>query len=565
MSAESDFVSDLLSDCVGFGRLPVDGGTHPGEPIVGKVYRGKLPKPDARGYLRPEVGGHKFTLGHVRDISQGEAYRRLDAIRDLYERQCRHGEIDYWSASVLPWAKKLAAGERLVFSVTPYAQRNAGQAAEEAVNVEWLKSIGVGVLANDPVTIAQGERRIKDWIDAEVQQAVTKAVAEANSRWQKAIPEPLYERVRNDGPADPANLEIKTLHDALRAYRSHVEKTGKRQDNGDLAPSPKNYIRWAKLLERSHEDIPLWQLDRNKLDSFFAYWRNRPLSGATNERISVDHAEHLMDCLWAVCVWIDESSEFKWSLPTGAKRISRVPISLDCDRKKNRTRRISKSIYAPAQLATIARHLDRFGKLILGVSVNCAMQAAEIGRLEIHDFYIVHPETGIKANWIVFDRPKTHEYGEWLLWDEVAELVVWGIERAKRIGADRLIVSDDGSPWYREDWANPHVRFAKWWQAKPTPGDHRKGVITKVREEFPEFPRHTMKYLRKILPNMVRPDYGKEVADLVNARHIDGAGRAEANDTDRYADRIYDKMAHAIQELEPVFRPFLDALKSGDD
>jgi len=529
---------------------------------VGKAYRGKLAKPDSRGYLRPEVGGHRFTLGHVRDISQGEAQSRLDAIRELYERQCLRGGIDHWAAHLLPWAKKLAAGERLVLSVSPYAKANGGQAAEEAQAVEWLKSLGLGVVADDPVTIAEGERQIQGWIDDQVQRAVTKAVAEVNATWREKLPEPLFTRLKNDGPADPAHLETKTLHEALRAYRTHVEKTGKRQDNGDLAPSPKNYIRWAKLLERSHEDAPLWQLqDRNRLDMLFAYWRNRPVSKTTGDRISVDHAEHMLGCLWDVLKWVDESSEFNWSLPKGASRISRTPVPLDCDRKKTRARRISKSIYTPEQLAIIACQLDRFGKLILGVAVNCAMQAAEVGRLEVHDFYTVHPETGVEANWIVFDRPKTFEYGEWLLWDEVAELVRWGVERARRVGADRLIVSDEGTPWYREDWANPHVRFAKWWQAERTEGDNRKGVITKVRDRHPDFPRHTLKYLRKILPNMVRPNYGKEVADLVNARHVDRAGRVAGRDTDRYSDRLYDEVANAIRELEPVFRPFLDALK----
>ncbi len=54
---------------------------------MAKTYRGsKLPKPDPRGYYRPEVRGRRFTLGHVRHLSQGEAQRRLDALRDLFEK-----------------------------------------------------------------------------------------------------------------------------------------------------------------------------------------------------------------------------------------------------------------------------------------------------------------------------------------------------------------------------------------------------------------------------------------------------------------------------------------------
>lgn len=76
----------------------------------------------------------------------------------------------------------------------------------------------------------------------------------------------------------------------------------------------------------------------------------------------------------------------------------------------------------------------------------------------------------------------------------------------------------------------------------------------------PHRDRYTIKTLRKILPHLIRPKYGKEVADLVNARHVDDDGRIAGSDTDRYADRLYDNVAEAIREMEPHFRPFLDAL-----
>ena len=116
------------------------------------------------------------------------------------------------------------------------------------------------------------------------------------------------------------------------------------------------------------------------------------------------------------------------------------------------------------------------GKLILGLCVNCAMQPAEVGRLETLDFYLKHPETGEMGDWIIFDRPKTHEYGEWILWPEVADLVRWGIERAKNLGSERLITNDRASPWYREDWSNPEIRFSTWWQAVPERRSRRSRI-----------------------------------------------------------------------------------------
>ena len=75
-----------------------------------------------------------------------------------------------------------------------------------------------------------------------------------------------------------------------------------------------------------------------------------------------------------------------------------------------------------------------------------------------------------------------------------------------------------------------------------------------------EFPRNTIRTLRKILPSMIRPKYGKEIADLANARRVESGGTVNGQITDRYADRRYDQLAEAIRELEIPFRPFLDAL-----
>jgi hypothetical protein len=53
-----------------------------------RAYQGGMPKPDRRGYYRPEVGGVRFIVGHKNEVSEGgEARRRLEAVRDLFNRQ----------------------------------------------------------------------------------------------------------------------------------------------------------------------------------------------------------------------------------------------------------------------------------------------------------------------------------------------------------------------------------------------------------------------------------------------------------------------------------------------
>ncbi|APZ95724.1 hypothetical protein [Fuerstiella marisgermanici] len=526
-----------------------------------KSYRGALPKPDKRGYVRPKIGDKRFTVGNVRHVGDAEMERRHDALRDLFDRQCECHNLDHWSAAILPYAEKIAKGDRLIFRVSEFAKDHVGQASEEAQHLQELRQLGLDISADDPTAIVRGEKEFQDLLRSKVREEVARAISKTDAYFDE-FPSGLVQRLNSSTPSDETKLEVKTFYQAIDAYRSHRMATGKKQDNGNASPSVQNDLRISKRLKKEMSDFAIWETsDKNQLDELFAYWRNRPVSKKTGDRISDSHSKHTMNTLWSIFVFIDESSRWNWELPKGAGRIDRTPISLDSDRKKRRSRRISQSIYDPDQLALIAKNLDRLGKLILGVSVNCAMQPAEIGRLEVDDLYTAHPETNVKGDWVVFDRPKTHEYGEWKLWAEVAELAAWGRQRAITLGCDRLVVTETGQSWYREDWTHPATNFCDWWQESPANKNHKCGVVTKLSREVSGFPRYTIKYLRKILPTLVRPTYGNEIADLINARKVDRHGRVSGRDTDRYADRLYDEAAEAVLAQREHFRPFLDALK----
>ncbi len=81
------------------------------------AYRGKLPKPDPSGAWRPYVGRDRngkptrFTVGNRREVSEGEAQRRLNAVRDLFDQQCEKLGLSHWHGDVLETARQLAAGQ----------------------------------------------------------------------------------------------------------------------------------------------------------------------------------------------------------------------------------------------------------------------------------------------------------------------------------------------------------------------------------------------------------------------------------------------------------------------
>jgi len=527
---------------------------------MAKSYKGKLPRPDARGYYRPEVGGVRFTVGRSCDVSGGEAKRRLDMLRLFFDRQCEERSIKFWAGCNLPWAHKVARGEPLLLEISDKARRNPGEASEQAIILRTLQEYGLPVQVDDGKTITVGTQQLQNWIDESVRTAVLQAYNKADKHWAGVLPESLHAELQGAAPEEPENCEYRSFHEALAAYRDYKQENGKKQDNGLPSPSVKKFISWTKTLQKHHEDFAVWQLDGDRLENLVAYWRNRPATPRAKGRISKDYAKHMIDCLWSVCTWLDRSSNWKWEFPRNADKIVRAPHPLDSDRRAFRTRQVSESTYTPDQLATIARSLSKSEKMILGLSVNCAFQPAESGRAEIDDYHPHHPDTGEYGPWFIFHRPKTQVYGQWLLWKEVAALVEWGIDRSRQLNAERLIITDAGEPWYREQNANESVKFGKWWQAIPTEKDPHCGVVTRIQKKQPDFPRNTIKTLRKILPNLIRPKFGREVADVINARAINRDGRMAGGEIERYADPLFDKAAEAIRSLEEPFRPFLDAL-----
>lgn len=526
-----------------------------------RSYRGRPPKPDSRGYYRPEVGGKRFTLGNKRDISEGEVARRLDVLRVCFDRQCEFYEITTWDDSILWAVECFASTGRLRTPALKNPDEHPGLAEVLATRHELYRELGLPVEHSNSASLQFGIQQTNQWVNDLVREEVKKALEQVDDQLVSlGLPDSQLFKARGAYPDDPVTNELRTFHEALEEYRRHKKTNGKRQDNGTPSPSVRKYIAWTKILQEHHEDFPVWQLDGDRLESLVSYWRNRPKTDRAKGRISMDYAKHMIDCLWSVCTWVDSSSSWKWEFPRNANRISRTPHQLDADRRLFKTRRISDSTYTPEQLARIAKTLGKFEKLILGLSVNCAFQPAEIGRAEIGDYYETHPETGKSGPWFIFHRPKTHIYGEWLLWKEVAQLVEWGVERSRNLGAKRLIVTDAGEPWYRESNANESIKFGKWWQAKPSGKDAHSGVVTRIQNDDPSFPRHTIKTLRKILPNLVRPKFGKEVADIVNARTVHADGRMGGGEIERYSDSLFEKGAEAIRTLEGSFRPFLDAL-----
>jgi hypothetical protein len=516
-----------------------------------KSYRGDLPEPDKQGRIRPVVGRlidgppKRFQVGNVKDTTQAEAKRRLDYIRDLYDRQCTELGIDYWATWTLPWAMRLAAGPPIKVYPSEHAQSNSGQAAEEVSIVRKLQSWGVPVEICDTDLLSSGSRFIRKQIEEEVNRAVEVAVLRLGSAWGAATTQEIR------GEAIPTNMidaETKTLHEALDARRDHLEATGDRDQDGNLVARVRKSKDRLRYLKNHHENLPLWQLTLPVIDKMAAYWRNRPMTAKEN-RTSRDHAHDMNKELFRFLEWLDGDPDFRWSQPKGVEKIRRSPIKLPEDDSQEAFQTDKKETYTPEQLAVLIQHTDQLGRAIIGVSVNCAFGASEIGQWSTkrYIFRTPHPHAdlvGVQStkadSWIVGPRPKTGVYGEHWLWPEVVDAVDPFLD-----GRSVLPVTPMKTAWYKRHSSNPQTKFGTWWTA----------LVERVQKKHPDFPMLPFGSLRDLLPNIIRREFSDEVASIC-LQH----GEIGEDDLLKcYANVPFKKLFEATRQLEPMFRPFLDS------
>ncbi len=516
-----------------------------------KAYRRHVAKPDSRGRRRSAVGRLqdgkpcRFEVGD-RDTTEVQAQRRLDDICDLYDRQCCELGIDFWAVWVLPWARRLASGPIRVYA-SEYAKVNNGQAAEEVSVIGKLRSWDVPVEIVDPELVVRGHGYLRPLIEQEVNIAVQRAIHCLGETWGPNFVEQVRQQVT---PHNIHDAETRTLHEAIEEFREHLTKTGDRDQDDNLSSGVRKSLDRLRYLKAHHEDTPLWNLGFDMIDTMAAYWRNRPKT-ERGVRCSWNHARDMNKQLFRFLAWLDKNGSYKWDKPKGVDSIKRSPIKLPEDDNGEAFQTITKETFTPKQLATLAAHTDDFGRALIGVCINCAFGASEVGQWPTRLFKLntPHPnadKVGIVTtdvdSWIVGPRPKTGVYGEHLLWREVSEAVEPFLDGRAVLPITRL-----KTPWYRTHSNNPQSKFNRWWNA----------ILDRVQKNHADFPRLPFGTLRDVFPNVLRRHDRDDVASIC-LQH----GTVEDDLLKCYANVPYKKLFDATRKLEPVFRPFLDQLKT---
>ncbi len=504
-------------------------------------------RPDPQGRYRPYLGWkrgedgvrrqHRFNLG----TDKREAERRFAKIRELYDENLR---IDGPESNGLWWTRALYFAERI---------------AKGEFRIEFPPLGPDDGYADTLLEYAQMIHTVRGWfLSLEFVPSDPALYHESTSLNQKLTGEKvrgLEVELKELGvlPADrslPERLIPGTLHEAFSDYEAEVRNHSVKPGSSDLTPYGKLRLARLKRFRKAHDDIPLYDLNFDACSAMVAHWRNRPVGerGASSR----DNARHHLGELMRFFRWLDTTEKYRWQSPRGLERIDRRVGKKDSERKLSS---ITKATYSVEELAVLNKHATPIERLLLYVGLNCAMGAAELGRLVAEDirFDTEHEHAGRlhfastnADSFLRFLRPKTGVFGEWLLWPETAHMLRWGLARSRKIGSDLLFVSEKGAPWYNEKATNAQSKFANTWNR----------LLDRVQKSQSDFRRLPFGTLRDTLPDLLRHRERDDLASLCLAH---GSSFHGDNFLECYGNKPFGLLHTALRELQVHFLPFFTA------
>jgi hypothetical protein len=492
----------------------------------------KLVNPDAEPHLW-QRRQHRFNLGSDQRLAEV----RYARIQKLYEENCQACGESTWSPAALSFAEQIASGKGTVEYSPGEYHRTIDYAQYGEVFKKLFPSLAENLVPSEPAIYAESVDRTRAMIE---------------KRTKKLFDELDEIGALAAAKVSPHKLIAGSFHEALDAYRSMIERDGERLEDGTLKLAQRKRLETAARLKEHHADFPLYELTFDKCKQLVDYWRNRPLT-KRKSRFKKHSARHHVAELFAFFKWLDVSDLFQWEMPRGVLTLKRNVVRLEADQKKSV---VSKPVYSPAELAIIATHATQWERLALLVGLNCAMGAAELGRLTTDCILLGHEHEHaerLEFQSTVADsfertlRPKTNVFSEHWLWPETADMLRWARKRSESLGTDLVFVRTSGQRMYDESSNNPQSPFANLW----------KRLLNRVKkhegEKFRWLPFGT---LRDTLPDMLRHRYGDELASLCLAH---GTPSGADSLLDCYGNRPYGRLHAAIRSLHATFKGVLIA------
>lgn len=304
-------------------------------------------------------------------------------------------------------------------------------------------------------------------------------------------------QAKSQAPPDPSTPLIRgTFHEALSAYE--LKRTGDFTSVEGFDNSGHHMVGMIQKMRGRMSDFPLAELDLTRCQAQFDFWRKRPRNLRIEEVVplTVKTCENYIGELGRFFDWLHLSSQYAWRKPADFETLDRSVETLSSDRKSINDMEVL--TFSIDNLALLMKHATPFERFLLVWCLNCSHGAAEMGRVEWGDIFLrrEHPwkkqglrlDTTDDDSWCGFIRPKSDVLGWWLLWPETVQFLEWWKDERTKIRGDappddeRVLITDTGSPLYRDESRNAQTGFANAWnrlldRIEKTEG---KGVIERL-------------------------------------------------------------------------------------
>jgi len=437
-----------------------------------------------------------WTAEHIRFGEQRVPYPTLDDILASYDPD---GTLD----------------PRLQAIIHPYLDDNALDAIPVGVDeAHWREAEAIYEVLTDSFPSVS-------WLLPQRQVEKITAVHERKAR--RSLDR--IARICGENPIDSkACLVAGTFHEAVEAYLKKRRADFTKGDEFD--GSGHHMLGLANDFITRQPNVMLAELgDFTRIQQIYDFWRNRPINLRTKKPLSYKHCSSHIGELNRFFRWLHTTSEFSWRKPEDFDLIEKTVKRLQSDRQS--IHKLQITTFSLDELRLLYKHAIPSERLKLVWCLNCAHGAAELGRAEWEDLFLMQPhpwvkeglrlDTGAEDSWCGLLRPKTDVLGWWWLWPETVQLVCWWkTELGRRLdrsleNTERIMLTNKGTSLYRDASRNAQTGFANEW----------KRLFERINkaEEHAALPWRAFGTLRNQFSNWLGGDEAKPVIASVALAH----------------------------------------------
>lgn len=298
------------------------------------------------------------------------------------------------------------------------------------------------------------------------------------------------------------------LFEALDAYIEYISKDYM-LPNGRVSEWGRCKIRMIEFCKKNMRDVRLAELDTEAAYELKKVITRRPVATKTGRPISIAWAKSTLKEFRVFLRWLHRSKRFTWKRPDDYEVLPMRILSMPGERANVGALRVR--TYSLEELEQLWAYATPWERSLITLGMNCGFGMGEIGTLRTDEILLMtahplarqlHLESSDGDSWIQRTRVKTNVYGEWLLWPSTVAAIKWLQVHRPTSESPYLVVTKGGSPLKIEGHRNSTI-MNTW-----------KRLTVRVRRDLPDFPQRSFNKLRKTSSNLIRLEFGDEIASL---------------------------------------------------